>query len=53
VCSIDWTAKLIVIIGFTIAITVGTFSEMQATEYCLTVKDMALPSSPYSEENMQ
>jgi len=40
-------------IGFTIAIAVGMFNETQATEYCLIVKDMALPGSPYSEENME
>ena len=32
---------------------VGTFNQTQATEYCLTVKDVALLDSPFSEDNME
>ena len=32
---------------------VGTFNQTQATEYCLTVKDVVLLDSQFSEENME
>ena len=32
---------------------VGTFNQTQATEYCLTVKDVVLLDFHFSEENME
>ena len=31
----------------------GTFNQTQATEYCFTVKNVALLDFPFSEDNMK
>ena len=37
----------------TIMAAVGIFNQTQATEYCFTLKNVALVDSPFSEDNMK